>query len=102
MATTIDVTKELQEKVLSSIKIGQKAALESARSWAATTETFFSRLPELATADPTAKPGEYIQAMTSFGEQVLTSQREFMANLFEAFVPATKAAASAPSKAARA
>ncbi len=55
MATAIDTTKEIQDKVFAGIQTGQKAVVDVVSSWSETVELTFSRLPELAFADP-AKP----------------------------------------------
>jgi hypothetical protein len=102
MPSTIDITKEVQEKVLESMKVGQRAVVDSVRSWASTAETIFSRFPDFVTAEPTAKPNEYFQSAASFAERALASQREFVQHVYEAFVPAARAAANAGPQSAKA
>ena len=106
MATALATTKEIQDKVLAGIETGQKAVIDVVRTWAETVETTFSKLPELAFADP-AKPSELLESTFSFTERVFNSQRDFASKVFEAWLPATRAAtagtqstAAAASKAA--
>ena len=101
MPSTIDITKEVQEKVLERMKVGQRAVVDSVRAWASTAETFFSKFPDFVTAEPNAKPGEYFQSAASFAERALANQREFVQNLYEAFVPVARAAASAAPQSAK-
>jgi hypothetical protein len=104
MATALDTTKEIQDKVFAGIQTGQKAVVDVVKSWAETVELTFSRLPELAFADP-AKPSELLETTFGFSERVFNSNREFASKLFEAWVPfarattaGTQSAASAASK----
>jgi hypothetical protein len=107
MATALGTTKEIQDKVFAGIETGQKAVVDVVRSWAETVELTFSRLPELAFADP-AKPSELMEATFGFSERVFNSNREFASKLFEAWVPfgrattaGTESAASAASAASK-
>lgn len=91
MATALATTKQIQDKVFANIETGQQAVIDFVRSWAETVETTFAKLPELATAEP-AKPSELLESTFSFTERVFNSQREFTTRVFEAMVPATRAA----------
>jgi hypothetical protein len=57
-------------------------------------ETVFTKLPDLVSARPAA-PTELVENALGFGQKVLSSQREFLTQLFEAATPATRAPASA-------
>lgn len=102
MPSTIEITKEVQDKVLESMKVGQRAVVESVRSWASTAETLFSRFPDFVTAEPTIKPSDYFQSAASFAERAFASQREFVQNVYDAFAPAARAAANAGPQSAKA
>lgn len=91
MATALATTKEIQDKVLAGIETGQQAFVDVVRSWAEAVETTFAKLPELATAPP-AKPSELLESTFSFTERVFNSNRDFATRVFEAMVPATRAA----------
>jgi hypothetical protein len=95
MPTTTEITNAVEEKMLDSVRVSQKAVVDSVRSWAQTVETVFSRLPELSLSDNQVKPTEAFERALGFGEKVLSTQRDFAAKLFEAAIPATKAGASA-------
>ena len=101
MATAIDTTKEIQDKVFAGIETGQKAVVDVVKSWAETVELTFSKLPELAFADP-AKPSELLESTFGFTERLFNSNRDFAAKVFEAWLPATRAAASGTRSAASA
>lgn len=102
MSSTIEITKEVQDKVLESMKVGQRAFVDSVRSWASTAETLFSRFPEFVTAEPTMRPSEYFQSAASFAERALASQREFVQHVWDALTPAARAAADAGPQSAKA
>ncbi len=94
MATAQQVTSEVQDKVLDTVRIGQKGMVEFVRSWAQTVESTFAKLPDLTFTEP-FKPSEAFESAFRFSEKLLTVQRDFATQLFEAAIPATKAAASA-------
>ena len=91
MATALDTTREIQDKVFAGIETGQKAVVDVVRTWAETVEMTFSKLPELAFADP-AKPSDLLESSFSFTERVFNSNRDFATKVFEAWLPATRAA----------
>jgi hypothetical protein len=99
MATALETTKQIQDQVLASMEQGQKAAIDAVRTWAETVETTFSKLPELVFADP-AKPSELLENTYSFTERVFNSNREFATRVFEAVLPATRAATAGTQSAA--
>lgn len=99
MATALETTKEIQDKVFAGIETGQKAVVDVVRTWAETVETTFSKLPELAFADP-AKPSELLESTFSFTERVFNSNRDFATKVFEAMLPATRAATAGTRSAA--
>lgn len=91
MANALATTKEIQDKVFVNIETGQQAVVDYVRSWAEAVETTFAKLPELAVAEP-AKPSELLESTFSFTERVFNANREFTSRVFEAMVPATRAA----------
>ena len=99
MPTALETTTAIQDKVFAGIEASQKAVVDYVRAWAETVETTFSKLPELATAEP-LKPSQVLETTLGFTEKVVASQREFASRLFEAALPATKAATRATSQAA--
>ncbi len=99
MATALETTREIQDKVFAGIETGQSAFVDVVRTWAETVETTLSKLPELAFADP-AKPSELLESTFSFTERVVNSNREFTAKVFEAMLPATRGATAGARSAA--
>jgi hypothetical protein len=94
MATALEATTAIQDKMFSTMQIGQKAMLDSVKSWAETVETVYAKLPELATADP-IKPTQLMELTLGFSEKLMSSQQDFTTKLFEAMIPATRAATAA-------
>ena len=92
MATAIDATTAIQEKVYSAMKVSQKAMIDSVRSWAETVETVYAKMPDLVSKD---KPNTFFESTLGFTEKVMSSQQEFATKLFEAMSPATRAATAA-------
>ena len=99
MATALDTTREIQDKVFAGIETSQKAVVDVVKSWAETVELTFSKLPELAFADP-AKPSELLESSFGFSERLFNSNRDFASKVFEAWLPATRAAAAGTQSAA--
>lgn len=95
MPTTLEVTNAIQDKVLDNVRVGQQAFVDCVQSWAHTVETAFTKLPELASAITPAKLDSVMGSTLAFTEQLLASQRDFAARVFEATMPATKAAQAA-------
>jgi hypothetical protein len=95
MPTAQQVTNEVQERLLETVKVGQKGLVDFVRSWAQTVEATFSKLPDLSFPESTLKPTEAFEQAFGFTEKFLASQREFANQLFEAALPATRAPAGA-------
>ena len=93
MPTPVQATTAIQDKIYDSIQVSQKAFIDSVRSWAETIEAVSSTLPQLAPTD--ARPTEVLETTLDFNKKVLASQREFATQVYEAFLPATSAPASA-------
>jgi len=100
MATAMEATTAIQDKVFSAMQIGQNAMLESVKGWADTVETVYAKLPDLMTSEP-IKPTKMFEMTLGFTERVMSSQQEFATKLFEAMVPATKAATNAAAAAVK-
>ena len=101
MATATEVTQEIQDRVLDTVRVGQKGVIEFVRSWADTMEKTFSRLPELTLSNQPPRPGQTFESTLAFTERLWASQREFASQLFEAAVPATRAASAAAGQTAQ-
>ena len=89
MATALEATTAIQDKMFSAMQLGQKAMLEGVKTWADTVETIYAKLPDLMTAEP-MKPTQAFATTIAFTEKVIASQQDFTAKLFEAMVPAPR------------
>jgi len=98
MANAIEATTAIQEKVYSAMQVSQKAMIDSVKSWAETVETVYAKLPDYVTTD-TSKPNQLFETTLGFSERVMTSQQAFTTKLFEAMIPATRAATAAANSA---
>jgi hypothetical protein len=94
MATALEATTAVQDKMFTALQVGQKAMLEGVKTWADTVETVYAKMPDLMTAEP-LKPTQLFETTLAFTEKVLASQQDFTTKLFEAMMPAAKAAATA-------
>jgi hypothetical protein len=99
MATAQQVTNDVQDRVLDTVRIGQKGMVDFVRSWAQTVESTFAKLPDFTFTEP-VKPTEAFESAFSFTEKLWTAQRDFAQQLFEAAIPATRAPAATASSAA--
>lgn len=90
MPTAVDTATTLQDKIFESIQAGQRAVVDSVRQWSETVEQVASRLPELAFTEP-MKPSQVFEASIGFTERLVSSQRDFVSQLLEAALPATRA-----------
>lgn len=95
MPTPTEITDAVEDKLLDSVRVSQRAVVDSVRSWAETVEAVVSRLPEFSFADNPVRPTEAFERALGFTEKVLATQRDFAAQLLEAAIPAAKAPASA-------
>ncbi|HEX7276294.1 MAG TPA: hypothetical protein VF244_02875 [Acidimicrobiales bacterium] len=93
MATALEATTAIQDKMFSALQYGQKAMLDGVKVWADTVETVYAKLPDLMTAEP-GKPTKMFETTVAFTEKVMASQQDFTTKLFEAMMPVAKAAAS--------
>ena len=101
MATAQQVTNEVQDRVLDTVQVGQKAFVDFVRSWAQTVEATFAKLPDVTFSQPPLKPSEAFESAFGFAEKLLASQRDFATQVFEAAIPATRAASHAAGQTAQ-
>lgn len=97
MATALEATTAIQDKMFTALQTGQKAVLDSVKTWADTVETFYAKMPDLMTAqsmNEPVKPAQLFETTLAFTEKVLASQQEFTTKLFETMKPVAKAAAN--------
>lgn len=101
MPTPTEITNAVEDKVLNSVRVSQKAVVDTVRSWSETMETVFSRLPEFSFPDNQVRPTEAFERALGFTERVVATQRDFATQLLEAAIPAAKAGASATQSASQ-
>ncbi len=101
MPVPTEITNDVQDKVLDHICVVQQAVVDCVRSWAETVEMMFSKLPEFGLAGAPLRSSHVLENAFGFTERVMASQREFAAQVFEAALPATRAAQAATAKAAK-
>ena len=98
MATATQVTQEVQDRMLETVRVGQKGVVDFVRSWAETVETAFSRFPDMTFPNQQGQPGQPgnpFESAFNFTERLFAAQREFANQLFEATVPAARGASAA-------
>jgi hypothetical protein len=106
MSTATDIVKTVEDQVLATVKAGQEIVVDAVRSIAGSLEQVIPDLSSVPYLDQLPKPAAAADAAFGFAEKLLTSQREFVAELLAA-VPeyrqaAAKPAASTSAKASKA
>ena len=74
-----NVTQELQDQFLSTVRRSQEIALEAIKTMVDTIQNITPKVPsvDLPFADKLPKPQEVVASSYDFAEQLLTSQRKF-------------------------
>ncbi len=98
MATAQQVTNDIQDRVLDTVRVGQKAVVDFVRSWSQTFEATVSKLPELAFPEQPFTPRQAYENAFGFTEKLLASQREFANQVFDAATPVTRATPGAQAR----
>ncbi len=99
MATAQQVTSEVQARVLDTVRVGQKGMVDFVRAWSQTVEATYASLPDPTLSEGPVKPGEAVENAISFTRKLITAQRDFAIQLFEAAVPAAASSAAGAAKA---
>lgn len=94
MPTAIETTAAIQDTLYTGMERSQKAVVDSVKGWAETVETVLAKLPDLAFATP-APPSQILENTFGFTEKVLANQRDFLTQLFDAALSATRAPSAA-------
>ena len=103
-----NVTQEIQDQVLSTIRKSQEMTLDALRTWVETVQSVTQSLPSIPSvslplADRLPNPHEVVARGYGFAEQVLTSQRKFADEVLEVtspLLPGEENGKSAPKSAA--
>ena len=74
-----NVTQELQDQFLSTVRRSQEIALEAIKTMVDTIQNITPKVPsvDLPFTDKLPKPQEVVASSYDFAEQLLTSQRKF-------------------------
>ena len=77
-----NITQDVQEQFLSTIRKGQEMTIDALKSWVETVQSVTQSLPSIPTvslplADRLPKPQDVVSSGYDFAEQILTNQRKF-------------------------
>ena len=87
-----NVTQDIQDQILSTIRKSQELTLDALKTWVETVQSVTQSLPSIPSvslplADRLPNPHEVVARSYSFAEQVLTSQRKFADEVLEVASP---------------
>jgi hypothetical protein len=74
-----NVTQDVQEQILSTIRKSQEIALDALKTWVETVQSITPSIPSvsLPLADRLPDPHEVVARGYDFAEQILSTQRKF-------------------------
>jgi hypothetical protein len=83
-----NITQDVQEQFLSTVRKGQEMTLDALRTWVETVQSVTQSLPSIPSvslplADRLPNPHEVVARSYDFAEQILTSQRKFTGEVLE-------------------
>ena len=101
-----NITQDVQEQFLSTIRKGQEMPIDALKSWVETVQSVTQSLPSIPSvslpgADRLPNPHEVVARGYDFAEQFLTSQRKFADEVLEVASPLLPGEESAPKSAAK-
>jgi hypothetical protein len=90
-----NVTQEIQDQVLSTIRKSQEMTIDALRTWVETVQSVTQSLPSLPSlpsvslpgADRLPKPQDVVSSGYDFAEQILNNQRKFANEVLEVASP---------------
>jgi hypothetical protein len=90
-----NITQDVQEQILSTIRKSQELTIDALKTWVETVQSVTSSLPSLPSlpsvslpgADKLPNPHEVVASGYDFAEQILTSQRKFANEVLEVASP---------------
>ncbi len=99
-----DVTHDVQEQILSTIRKSQEIALDALKSWVETVQSITPSIPSvsLPLADQLPNPHEVVARGYDFAEQILSTQRKFTDQVLEVTTPLLPGESKSGSKASSA
>jgi hypothetical protein len=100
-----NVTQDMQEQILTTIRKSQEIALDALKTWVETVQSLTPSIPSMSLplADRLPDPHEVVARGYDFVEQVLTSQRKFADEVLAVaspLLPGDESSKSAPKAAA--
>ena len=87
-----NVTQDIQDQILSTIRKSQELTLDALKTWVETVQSVTQSLPSIPSvslplADRLPNPHEVVARGYDFAEQFLTSQRKFADEVLEVTSP---------------
>ena len=87
-----NITQDVQEQFLSTIRKGQEMTIDALKSWVETVQSVTQSLPSIPSvslplADRLPKPQDVVSSGYDFAEQILTNQRKFANEVLEVASP---------------
>jgi hypothetical protein len=94
MTDTRNLSKDVQDQILDTIRKSQETVVDALKSWADSIQAITPSLPtpNLPFADKLPKPGELVSSAYDFAEQLLASQRKFAEDVISATTPVIETA----------
>jgi hypothetical protein len=84
-----NVTSDLQDQILTTIRKSQEMALDALKTWVETVQSVTPSIPSVSIpgADRLPKPQDIVARGYEFAEQVLSNQRKFADEVLEVASP---------------
>jgi hypothetical protein len=87
-----NITQDVQEQFLSTIRKGQEMTIDALKSWVETVQSVTQSLPSIPSislplADRLPNPHKVVARGYDFAEQILTNQRKFTDEVLEVASP---------------
>jgi hypothetical protein len=84
-----NVTSDLQDQILTTIRKSQEMALDALKTWVETVQSITPSIPSVSIplADRLPKPHDVVARGYEFAEQVLSNQRKFADEVLEVASP---------------
>jgi hypothetical protein len=87
-----NITQDVQEQVLSTIRKSQEMAIDALKTWVETVQSVTQSLPSIPSvslplADRLPNPQEVVARGYDFAEQILSNQRKFTDEVLEVASP---------------
>jgi hypothetical protein len=101
MSATTEVTGAVQDQMLETIELGQKAVLEGVRTWTETVEKLIPEAPSASWSKELPSLEETVDSAFDFASKVIDSQRRFAKEMIVATQPVARQANRTASVAGR-